>query len=151
MFFPTAAKLIAALILGAVGYYVSELIKPIMIEEKSITAFGKFSLVNFAVGFLTGWLTIGSRVGRGFSAAISVGVTAMAVMVLWGLFLQAANEMFALAMKNRYGGPVEAISAVFELAIEYFYLMSTVEIWGTLIIGGIVAAVAAEIADRRWN
>ncbi|KNG95458.1 TrgA family protein [Pseudaestuariivita atlantica] len=149
--FPTAAKLVAAVCLGALGWYVSELIKPLVTEAKVITAFGWFSVVNAVIGAIVGWVFIGSRAGGGMSAAIGIGITGMALMVLWGLGLQGANEMIALAMKNRYDGPVEAVTAVFELSIEYFFLMSTVEIWMTLIVGGIVSGIAAEFAARRWR
>ena len=151
MMYPTAAKLVAAVCLAALGFYVSELIKPLLTETKSLTAFGKFSIVNTIIGFIVGWVHIGTRAGAGMAAAIGIGITGMALMALWGLGLQGANEMFSLAMKNRYGGPIEAVSAIFELSIEYFFIMSTVEVWVTMVIGGITAGVLSEFAAGRWR
>lgn len=144
----TAARVIAAVLLALTGYVASQLIRDVMPEA---TAFGIFNYVNAVLGAIIGWIVIGSRTGRGYSNAISIGVTAGAVLIFWGLFLQASREMFALANKRRYDGPMEATVAVFQIGAEYFALMATPTILGAIAGGGIIAAICAEIAARKWR
>lgn len=147
-FMPTAAKVVAGLILAIVGYMASEQIKPLMPEG---TDFGVFSPLNAVLGFLVGWRVIGNRVGRGYVNAINVGFTGAAVLVFWGLFIQSCNEMFSLAMKHRYDGPFEALAAIFEIMIEYGAVMLDQKVLTTLIVGGIFAGIVAEFSARRWR
>lgn len=145
---PDAAKLVAALGLAILGFIVSGMIMPLFEEE---TNFGWFVWINVVLGALCGWMIIGRRAGRGITSAINVGLTGAAMMVFWGLFVQACNEMVRVAMKNRYDGPFEALIAVFEIGSEWALLMSTVPIWATLAIGGIITGLLTEYAWRTWR
>ena len=69
---PTAARFVAALCLAVLAWVVSEQIKPLFDEDK---AFGNFNLINFVIAVAVGWQVIGSRAGRGLSAAINNGLT----------------------------------------------------------------------------
>jgi len=146
---PTAARLTAALSLAALAWYVSSLIPGLMPEGVN---FGWFNEVNAVLGFITGWLVIGSRAGRGWSASISNGLTGVAAMVFWCLFVQACNEMVRLAMKNRYDGPVEALSAIFEIGVEWGALMfSSTEVIVALVVGALIAGLLSEQVSRHWR
>ncbi len=144
----TAPRLVAALLLGIVGFLGSELIKPLMPEG---TQFGLFSFVNMGLGALSGWVVIGSRIGRGMVPAINNGLTGAAALIFWGLFLQAGNEMLRLSLRRRYDGPVEALTDLFRVGLEYGLTMATVPVLGTLFVGGVVAAVLAEISAKYWR
>ncbi len=145
---PTAAKLVAALCLAALGFIVSEQIKPLMPEG---TDFGIFSFVNLALGLICGWVIVGSRAGRGFAAAIGNGVTGVAALVFWGLFVQGCNKMVDEAMRNRYDGPVEAFAAVFELIGEYLVIMNDSTVITTLLVGALILGLLTEFAGRAWR
>lgn len=144
----TAARLVAAIFLAITGWLASQLIMPLMPEA---TDFGIFEYVNAGLGAAVGWIVIGSRVGRGMSNAIGVGITSAVVLVFWGLFVQSAREMVALANKRRYDGPIEATVGVFEIGIEYLAVMATPAVLGALLLGGIVSAILAERAARVWR
>lgn len=144
----TAPRLVAALLLGIVGFLGSELIKPLMPEG---TQFGLFSFVNMGLGALSGWVVVGSRIGRGMVPAINNGLTGAAALIFWGLFLQAGNEMLRLSLRRRYDGPVEALTDLFRVGLEYGLTMATVPVLGTLFVGGVVAAVLAEISAKYWR
>jgi hypothetical protein len=144
----TAPRLVAALLLGMVGFLGSELIKPLMPEG---TQFGWFSFVNLGLGALSGWIVIGSRIGRGIVPAVNNGLTGAAALIIWGLFAQAGNEMLRLSLRRRYDGPVEALTDLFRIGLEYAMTMATVPVLGTLFVGGVVAAVLAEISARHWR
>ena len=144
---PTAARLIAAIALGLLAIVISVQVVPLMPEG---TDFGYFFHTNVALGLLTGWIFMGRRVGYGVVPAINNGLTGAAVMVLWALFIQGAWEMFDRAMRNRYGGPFEALLAIFTLSLEYFFVIAVPSVLVPLVIGGCLAGLLAENVHRRW-
>lgn len=145
---PNAAKLVAAVGMAILAYFATGLVMTLFEED---TNFGWFLHVNVVLGFVVGWLVIGSRAGRGMISAVNVGLTAPVVLVFWGIFVQSCNEMVRIAMKNRYDGAFEALVAVFEIGSEWALLMLTIPIWATLLIGGLVIGVLTELAWRRWR
>lgn len=145
---PDAARLVAALCLALIAFVVSGQIMPLMPEG---TDFGYFTLVNIGLGLLCGWIVMGKRAGKGITAAINNGVTGVAALVFWGLFVQGVNEMVRLAMRNRYDGPFEAIGAVFQIGAEYAMVMLVPQIIATLLIGALAAGLATEYAWRTWR
>lgn len=145
---PTAAKIVAALLLACVAWYASEVFRPLMPEG---TDFGWFNYVNLVLGLLCGWFVVGTRVGRGYMEGFSAGLTGIGALVFWALFLQSLNEMLKLALQRRYEGPIEGIVAIFEIAVDYGMRMLNVELIAVLLIGGLVTGLAAEWASRRWS
>lgn len=145
---PTAARLVAALILAATAWLVSQTVKPYLPEGLN---FGWFDQVNLALGVVIGWVVIGGRSGRGMSAAVGNGLTGAATLVFWAIFLQASNEMLRQALRRHYRGPVEAVLDVFALSLDYARLVLHLDVAGLLILGGIVAGVLAERAGRVWR
>ncbi len=145
---PTAAKLFSALCLAALGFLVSEAIKPLM---PAGTGFGYFSYVNAVIGLICGWVVVGGRAGRGISAAISNGLTGVIAMVCVGLAVQAAIQMFDLAMQHRYSGPMEAIVAIFEIAIGYGAIMMKTQVIGLLLAGALITGFISEFAARNYR
>ncbi|THH38671.1 TrgA family protein [Aliishimia ponticola] len=148
---PDAARLVAAVSLAIVAFLLSGLIMPVYEEAVGETNFGYFVYVNVVVGIVVGWVSMGKRAGRGVSAAITNGITGVFLLMLWGLFLQACNEMVRLAMKNRYDGPFDAIAAVFEIGAEWGLLLLTAPIIGTAAVGAFVSGVLTEYAWRTWR
>lgn len=145
---PTAAKITASVFLAAVAWYASELIRPLMPEG---TDFGWFNYVNLVLGLLCGWFVVGTRVGRTYLESFSAGLTGMAALVFWALFLQSFNEMLKLALQRRYEGPVEAIVAIFEIGVDFGTKLLDVNLIVTLVVGGIISGILAEWASRRWS
>ncbi|MBE1296906.1 TrgA family protein [Phycobacter azelaicus] len=145
---PNGARLIAALSMAALAFVASQLIMPLMPDG---TDFGYFIYVNMAIGIVTGWVLMGRRAGGGLVPAINNGLTGMAVMVFWGLFAQGVWEMVRLAMRHRYDGPFEALTAIFTIGLDYFFVMAVPQVLLALAIGGVVAGLATENAHRRWR
>lgn len=144
---PDAAKLVAGLGMALLAFIVSGMIMPLFEEEMN---FGYFTHVNIVLGFIVGWIVIGRRAGRGMISALNVGLTGAVALVFWGLFVQSSNEMTRLAMKNRFDGPFEALVSIFEIGADWAILMTTVPIWATLLIGGVIVGFATEFAWRAW-
>lgn len=145
---PTAAKAIAALCLAALGYVASELVKTLLPE---IQNFGIFSEFNAALGLLVGWIVVGRRAGRGTKDAIANGLTGVAALIFWSLFINASNEMFQLSLKRRFSGPVEAFAAIFEIGIEYGQILINPLMIVTFLIGALITGYLSEFAARRWG
>ncbi|SHH31652.1 TrgA family protein [Marivita hallyeonensis] len=145
---PTAAKAIAALCLAALAYLSSELVKTLMPE---ITNWGYFSIFNAAVGALVGWIVVGKRAGRGTKDAVANGLTGVAAMLFWVLFIHATNEMVDLSMKRRFDGPVEAFAAIFEIGIEYGTILVNPMMITTFLLGAFLTGYFSEYAARHWK
>ena len=145
---PNAASLFAAVSLAVVAFVVSGQIMPLFPEGKD---FGYFTLVNMIIGILVGWKVMGPRAGRGFTPGVNNGLTGVAVLVFWGLFVQGCYEMFRLAMRNRYDGPFEAVMGIFEIGYEYAVLIAQPNIIIALIVGAICSGLVTEYVSRIWR
>lgn len=145
---PTASRLVAALILAALAWLVSDMIKPLFEEGKD---FGKFNLLNAVIGLCIGWMFVGRRAGLGMMPAVNNGLTGGVLLVLWGLFFQGAYKMFQLSMRGRYDGAFEALADVFQRAAEFAVIMATPPILGALVVGSILSGLGAEMVSRRTS
>ena len=145
---PSASRLVAAICLVAIAFLVSSMIIENGEEGKD---YGYFTIVNIALGWICGWKIMGKRAGRGWTAGINNGLTGVASLVFWALFVQGCYEMFRLAMRHRYDGPFEALLAIFKIGLDYGQLLLVPEILVTLGVGAVVAGLATEEASRRWR
>jgi len=145
---PTASRLVAALSLMVVAFLVSGMIIDNGEEGKD---YGYFTYVNLVLGFLCGWVIMGKRAGRGWTAAVNNGLTGVVSLVFWGLFVQGTYEMFRLAMRHRYDGPFEALLAIFQIGVDFGKPLISPEIIATLAIGALLSGLFTEGASRRWN
>lgn len=145
---PTASRLVAAVCLIVLAFIVSGMIIENGEEGKD---YGYFTVVNMALGAVCGWGIMGKRAGRGWISGINNGLTGVASLIFWALFVQGCYEMFRLAMRNRYGGPFEAILAIFKIGIEYGKLLIYPEILIAFLIGAVVSGLATEQANRSWR
>lgn len=146
---PTAARLVAALSLAMLAFVVSGQVMPLLPEGKGVGPW--FTPVNMAVAFLSGWIILGSRAGRGTVPGINNGLTGVVAMMFWELFVHSTDEMVRQAMRNRFDGPFEAIIAILYIGIDYGIMIATANIIITLVVGGVVAGLATEYAHRRWR
>jgi hypothetical protein len=145
---PTAARLMAAACLAVVAFIISRMVMPLMPES---TDFGYFIQVNIGLGLVVGWIVMGRRAGRGTTAAINNGLSGIFVLMLWGIGVQAINEMVRLAVRHRYDGPFEAITAVFQIGAEYGAQIATLPIGVALVVGGVASGLMTEFAAKHWR
>lgn len=145
---PDAARLIAALCIGAIAYGASLQVMNLMPDS---TDFGAFLYVNTILGVVTGWTVMGKRAGRGVTAAVNNGLSGAFMLVLWGLFIHACYRMFDRAMANWYNGIMDAIAAIFQFMAEFALVMIDPLLLFTLVTGGILAGLLTECAWRIWR
>lgn len=145
---PTAAKLLSALILAAVGWMCGELVKPLMPEGRDLSY---LSPTTAAVGFLVGWFYLGPRADRGLGTTGANAGTTLFVQVFMTLFTFAFAKMIGNSLRKRYDGPIDALQDIFiigfEMAIEY----TTAEIAAVAILGVFIASSSAFYAARKWG
>lgn len=145
---PTAARLMAAACLAVVGYVISLMVMPLMPES---TDFGYFIPVNIILGLAVGWIVMGPRAGRGTTPGINNGLTGVFVLFLWGIGVQAINEMIRLAMRNRYDGPFEAIVDTFQIGAAFAVVIATVPIGIAFVVSAVISGLLTEFAAGRWR
>lgn len=145
---PSATNLFAAIAMGLVALYISTLIPPLLEEG---TDMGYFFYVNAVLGIAIGWRVVGSRTGRGWVAGINAGLTGVVALMFWAIFVQACNEMVRLAMRNRFDGAFEALTAIFKIGTEWFVMILTVPIIASFLVGAVIVGLVAEAAAQRWK
>lgn len=148
MLLPTSSKLIGGLCLALLAFIVSEMAKSQWPEG---TYFGAMSQWNAFFGFLIGWIMLGPRMGGGYATGISIGFTIAIFGTAVVLLIHGCDEMVDLAMRNRYGGFMEAFSGIFGNAIDFGFRALTTEALITIAVGGCIAGFMAEWAERRWG
>ena len=145
---PTAARLVAAVFFAAMGWFAADLVKPLLPEG---TQTGLFNETMAVVGWISGWTMAGARAGDGMRAGFGYGLTTSALIVFWGVLIFSGLEMLDLSLKSRFSGPMGAIKAMIGIAIADLKMISTPEIIGTLVVGGLFGGWLAEWAARRWS
>ncbi len=145
----TAARLVAALCLAGLALIGSRYIMTSIMPDT--TVFGYFLWVNIVLGLVVGWRVLGSRVGRGMANGISAGITATAALVFWGVTAQAINEMLRLALRHRYGSPMEAVIGVFQLFLDFGAHLLDGGFIGLMVVGAVLSGMLAEVVSRNWR
>lgn len=145
---PTAPRLIAAICLALLGWFVSGMIIPLLPEGTKI---GMFVWVNTVIGVLVGWKVMGTRVGSGGRSGFGLGMTGMAAMVFWGLLIHSLVEMIYQSMKMRYEGPMDALVGMIDISVGFAGVMATPAVIITLLVGGFLAGWLTEWSGRRWS
>ncbi|MDA7429866.1 TrgA family protein [Primorskyibacter aestuariivivens] len=145
---PTIPKLVAAICLAALAYFVSGMVVPLMPEG---TDFGIFRPLNVLIGLVTGWVYVGRQHMETMAEGVSYGLTGAGILTGVSLFLQSSNEMIRLAMRHRYDGPVEAVAAVFQIGVEFGAVVFTIPVIAALAIGGFATGFVTYIVSLRWR
>lgn len=145
---PTAARLVAAVLFAVLGWFVSELVKPLFPPEQQT---GWFSEANAVIGFLVGWVFVGKRAGDTYSGALGYGITGALLLVIWGLFLHSFYEMIEKSLRKQYDDALEAVVAVFEIMIKHGPVLIDPVVVGTLLAGSMVIGLIVEFVGRRFE
>ncbi len=144
---PTAGRLTAALALAILGAYIAYLTVPLF-DEGGVPSF--WWPLCIAAGAWSGWVVMGKRAGRGYSAAVGNGFTGVAALVFWVLFLTAGAAMLEKSMRRSYDGPMEAVIDVFQLMWEFVQQFATQDVGVALVVGAIASAFFSEFYAKRF-
>lgn len=145
---PTAARLISAVLFALIGYLVAATIPAQLPEGVPINYLYPVSML---IPPLCAWRVIGRLIGRGATNAINTGVYGIVCSVFFVLLAFAIGEMLKLSLRKQYDGPMEAITGMFGIFLEYGQLLLTPVGLGYLLIGGAITGLVAEWAHKRWE
>lgn len=145
---PTAAKLIAAILLAILTMIVSEQLK---LQLPEGTVFGQFTFLNGLIALGIGWRFIGGASGGGFFRAINTGLTGVVVLISLLSFYHATRQMILASMQNSYSTLAGALQDIPRRMVDNGLYLIDQEILLTLGIGGVVIGLATEAARRRWR
>ena len=147
---PTAGKLIGAIAFAALAYFISDLIKPLLVDSEG-SRVGWFSPVNALVGLAMGWTIMGRGAGKTYRQAFGFGLTTLAATVFWCLVVWSGYKMILRSIAQRYDGPTHALQAMAELFLEYAKLAAVDEVIIPAIVGALFMAWLTEFFARRWS
>ena len=103
------------------------------------------------VGVLTGWVFVGPRTGQGTGPAIGTGLTGAVALAFWVLFFLSGHDMIRLSMRGRYDGPMEAVTGVFAIMVDYALRFQSPLILAVWLGGGIIAGLLADALGKRYR
>ncbi|MFT5868390.1 MAG: hypothetical protein ACI8TF_000493 [Paracoccaceae bacterium] len=144
---PTGPKLAGAVLFALVAYIAAIQVVNSLPEG---SALGYFIPTIVVLGVLQGWIVMGRVAGNGWRVAIGGGVRTSVQIAFWGVVIFSLEEMFERSTRLRYDGPGEAAMASIDLFIDFGWLVLTVPVAGTLLIGGAIAGLITEYASRHW-
>jgi hypothetical protein len=145
---PTAAKAVAAVSFAVVGWLIADAYIANMTEE---TAMGPFRELTAALGLIIGYRVMGPSVGNGYVGAVGSGWKTVIVLVFFTLLFFAIYQMILQSTKMLYDGPFEAVLDVFNQMMKRSVPFGSVGVIMVMAIGGAVAGILAENANRRWR
>ncbi len=145
---PTAAKLVAAVLTAALGYFVADLIVAHLPEQDRQNYMREVSAV---LGLLVGWQFLGRRMGDGFRAAIGLGLSTSLVLLVSGLVAFSGYIMLIRSLRKSYHGPFEALQGMMGIAVDNLSYLQHADVISGLVVGGILVGLITEMAARRWS
>lgn len=145
---PTGGKLVGAIVFAMLAYWLSDLAKPLLPENKSAALLSQW---NAFIGLLMGWKIMGKGAGATYRQAFGYGLTTMAATVFWCLMLWAGYEMLRRAIRKYYDGPMEALREMAQLFLDYGRIIAVPDIIWPAVIGALFLAWVTEFFARRWS
>lgn len=147
---PTGGKLIGALVFAALAYFISDLIKPLLIDTEG-SRVGWLSPINAFVGFCMGWTIMGKGAGKNYRQSLGYGLTTLAATTFWCLVVWSGYKMIMRSMAMRYDGAMHALKGMAELFLDYARLAAVDEVILPALIGTVFVSWLTEFFARRWS
>lgn len=145
---PTTAKLFGALGLAATGFFGAQLMAPHLPPTARVPG---LTLVAVSFGLLLGWRVIGLHPGRGMARALERGLHATIYLVAWTVLFMGAVQMMNRMKMGRYDGPSEALIDILGQGMTLATDVLRLDVLAVLFFGGLVSAMLAEWAWKRWQ
>lgn len=145
---PTAARLVAALSFGLLGYLVAVRAVATLPENAQV---GWFREILAGFGLALGWMILGPSAERRLSVALAAGLTTSAALAVTGVGFVAIYQMLVKSMHNFYSGPMQATEAAFDLAWKRGQVLADPVVLVLLVCGGVAAGALARGAARLWR
>ena len=145
---PTTGRLAGAVFYGLLAAVLAWLLVPTFEEARAPRLW--YPLCGI-VGVLVGWVFVGPRTGQGTGPAIGTGLTGAVALAFWVLFFLSGSDMIRLSMRGRYDGPMEAVTGIFAIMVDYALQFRSPLILAVWLGGGIVAGLLADALGKRYR
>jgi hypothetical protein len=145
---PTTARLVAALLMAALGWLVAVLAVAYLPEGQPV---GSFAPIAAGWGLVVGWVWTGTRIQTGVGNPLGTGLIGVVIWVFWMLLSFSGYEMIRRATRVRYDGPVEGLEDMMSISVEYLRDQGQPDIIAALVIGGAATGVITAWVARRFR
>ncbi len=146
---PTAAKLVSAVAFALVALWAVEAYIP---QLPPGTGVGYLREIMVGLGLIIGWRSLGRNAGRGYADAVSYGLRTSILLVFWGLLGFSIYTMLLRSMRQLYRADVgKALLDVPDIMMDYGKYLLAQDVLVALVVGGLLAGLAAEWTSRRWS
>ena len=146
---PTAAKLVAAILLAISGVIV--VIVTVNVYPDAARRSVGMTSAAVAIGIFVGWRGLGRRISDEEGSGIVSGLKAGIAMFIWVLFLYGLADMIAGIMDHAYFQPMTALLVIPAGMIKYGQMALNVPIMGTMVVLAAIVGKMTKTADNRWN
>jgi len=146
---PTAAKLICAFAMAAVGYVSSEIVVLQTLEEG--VRVGWFQEYNALLGFFFGWRLLGRMVGETISISMMNGLFVGGLLMALALVSQGFYTMITESLELSYDSPEKALDGMLNFTAAY-----AVQIFDGVVLGfhfglSVIAGLIGHFTARHWR
>lgn len=145
---PTGAKAMGAICFAVVAWLTANAYVPNVPEAQAVGGFAEYTGL---LGGLIGWKVMGNSVGKGYLEAVGAGWKTVIVLVFFWLLCFAIYEMLQQSVRMRYDGAFEAIIDVFKRMMARSEGLLSATVIGVMVVGGAIAGMLTENANRRWR
>jgi hypothetical protein len=146
---PTAAKLICAFAMAAVGYLSSEIVVLQTLEEG--VRVGWFQEYNALLGFFFGWRLLGRMVGEAISISMMNGLFVGGLLMALALVSQGFYTMITESLDLSYDSPEKALNGMLNFTASY-----AAQIFDSVVLGfhfglSVMAGLIGHFTARNWR
>lgn len=145
---PTTAKLFGSLGLAATGFFNAELMLPYLPPGTQVDG---LALVSTSFGLLLGWRVIGMNPGKGLGRALERGLRSGFYLIVASTLFLGMMQMLQQALRSRYDGPLSAVTDILTQGVLLGIDVLQLDVIAVLFCGGMLSAILAEWAWKRWQ
>lgn len=144
---PTAAKLVGSVLFAGLAYLLAGMFRQYL---PPATQLGWFGTICTLIGFFCGWKIMGANAGQGLVIALNNGLRTAVTMVFLALVLFSLEEMYQVAVRKMYDGPLDALLGAVNIGSGFAVMLLQPDFLAVLILGGVFCGWLTEQAARRW-
>lgn len=148
----TLIRPVAGALLAIFAFFAAQAYAPLYDPQADM---GAFPLWTAGVGFVTGWLFVGGKIGRSWWFSLYMGVQGVALTAIGTAALMAVREVFVLGYRRRYAEVMDALTGYFEIITGWLGKAMDQDFLILLGVGGLVIGLVLHLIfqalERRRN
>ena len=142
---PTATKLLSALIFAGLGWVLASFLVDTLTVDFT---WKRLPLVVVIAGLYLGWQFVGVRARDGFRAALSAGLTAAVLVLVFTVLASGFATMMERALNKRYRGLMTGLEEMFGMIGSNFVAVARADVAVIVVVGGLLGGLIAGIVAR---